>query len=44
MANNEDMKKGLTKYEDDDEEDMEYSTQSEYIKSETTNMFAFEIR
>ena len=29
MANNEDMKKGLTKYEDDDEDDLEYSTQAE---------------
>lgn len=44
MANNEDMKKGLTRYEDDDDDDLEYSTQAEQIKSETTNMFAFEIR
>lgn len=30
MANNEDMKKGLTKYEDDDDDDdLEYSTQAE---------------
>ena len=39
---NEDMK-GLSKYEDDDD-DIEYSTEAEQIKSDNTNMFAYEIR
>ena len=34
----EDMK-GLSKYEDDDEDDIEYSTTNEQIKSDKTNIF-----